>query len=75
MAESRYNVRWHYIDLIKGIMIWLKQLFSRRRLYDDLSEEIREHLAECIPWTSPLSLLQASLDWRGLFFETRRRRG
>jgi predicted permease len=27
-------------------MKWLKQLFSRRRLYDELSEEIREHLEE-----------------------------
>jgi predicted permease len=27
-------------------MSWLKQLFSRRRLYGDLSEEIREHLEE-----------------------------
>ena len=27
-------------------MNWLKQLFSRRRLYNDLSEEIREHLDE-----------------------------
>jgi len=27
-------------------MSWLKQLFSRRRLYRDLSEEIREHLDE-----------------------------
>src|SRR6267378_4962650 len=27
-------------------MNWLKQLFSRRRLYEDLSEEIREHLDE-----------------------------
>src|SRR6266446_6808556 len=29
-------------------MTWLKQLFSRRRLYGDLSEEIREHLEEKI---------------------------
>jgi putative ABC transport system permease protein len=29
-------------------MNWLKQLFSRRRLYDDLSEEIQEHLDEKI---------------------------
>src|SRR5258707_12633557 len=29
-------------------MSWLKQLFSRRRLYGDLSEEIREHLEEKI---------------------------
>jgi putative ABC transport system permease protein len=29
-------------------MMWLKQLFSRRRLYNDLSEEIREHLEEKI---------------------------
>jgi len=27
-------------------MSWLRQLLSRRRLYGDLSEEIREHLAE-----------------------------
>src|SRR5437899_9781405 len=29
-------------------MSWLKQLFSRRRLYGDLSEESREHLEEKI---------------------------
>jgi len=29
-------------------MRWVKQLFSRRRLYDDLSEEIRLHLEEKI---------------------------
>ena len=29
-------------------MTWLKQLFSRRRLYDDLSEEIQQHLEEKI---------------------------
>src|SRR5260370_19840534 len=29
-------------------MMWLKQLFSRRRLYGDLSEEIQEHLKEKI---------------------------
>src|SRR6266403_4148271 len=29
-------------------MKWLRQLFSRRRLYGDLSEEIREHLEEKI---------------------------
>jgi len=29
-------------------MKWMKQLFSRRRLYRDLSEEIREHLEEKI---------------------------
>ena len=29
-------------------MNWLKQLFSRRKLYSELSEEIREHLAEKI---------------------------
>src|SRR6266446_2572958 len=29
-------------------MSWLKQLFSRRRLYNDLSEEIQEHLEEKI---------------------------
>jgi predicted permease len=27
-------------------MLWLKQLFSRRRRYDELSESIREHLDE-----------------------------
>src|SRR5436190_24293571 len=30
------------------MMNWFKQLFSRRRLYDDLSEEIHEHLEEKI---------------------------
>jgi predicted permease len=29
-------------------MMWLKRLFSRRRLYGELSEEIREHLEEKI---------------------------
>ncbi len=29
-------------------MNWIKQLFSRRRLYSDLSQEIREHLEEKI---------------------------
>jgi uncharacterized protein YoaH (UPF0181 family) len=29
-------------------MSWLRQLFSRRRLYKDLSEEIQEHLEEKI---------------------------
>jgi hypothetical protein len=29
-------------------MMWLKRLFSRRRLYGDLSEEIQEHLEEKI---------------------------
>ena len=29
-------------------MTWLKQLFSRRHLYDDLSEEIAQHLEEKI---------------------------
>src|SRR6266481_6858824 len=29
-------------------MMWLKQLFSRRRLYRDLSEEIQEHIEEKI---------------------------
>src|SRR5579864_7434264 len=29
-------------------MNWLKHLFSRRKLYDELSEEIREHLEEKI---------------------------
>ena len=29
-------------------MNWFKQLFSRPRLYDDLSEEIHEHLEEKI---------------------------
>jgi hypothetical protein len=29
-------------------MIWFKQLFSRRRLYDDLSKEIRQHLEQKI---------------------------
>src|ERR1051326_4454390 len=29
-------------------MNWIKRLFSRRRLYSDLSDEIQEHLAEKI---------------------------
>src|SRR5881394_1639974 len=29
-------------------MSWLKRLFARRRIYGDLSEEIREHLEEKI---------------------------
>ena len=29
-------------------MMWLKQLFSRRRLYGDLSEEIQQHIEEKI---------------------------
>src|SRR5271169_5962287 len=29
-------------------MNWLRQLFSRRRLYNDLSDEIREHLEQKI---------------------------
>src|ERR1700739_951370 len=29
-------------------MSWLKQIFSRRRIYEDLSEEIRGHLEEKI---------------------------
>ena len=29
-------------------MNWVKRLFLRRRLYDDLSEEIRQHLKEKI---------------------------
>src|SRR5256886_5624509 len=29
-------------------MMWLKKLFSRRRLYGELSEEIQEHLEEKI---------------------------
>ncbi|MGB6961836.1 MAG: permease prefix domain 1-containing protein, partial [Candidatus Acidiferrum sp.] len=29
-------------------MNWLKQLFSRRRLYTDLSAEMRQHLEEKI---------------------------
>src|SRR6516162_1966889 len=29
-------------------MTWIKQLFSRRRLYDELSEEIEQHLEEKI---------------------------
>lgn len=29
-------------------MSWLKQVFSRRRVYDDLSEEIQQHLEEKI---------------------------
>ena len=29
-------------------MDWLRQLFTRRRIYDDLSEEIQQHLDEKI---------------------------
>jgi hypothetical protein len=29
-------------------MSWIKQLFSRHRVYDELSEEIRAHLDEKI---------------------------
>jgi hypothetical protein len=29
-------------------MNWLKQLFSRRRIYGDLSEEIQQHIEEKI---------------------------
>ena len=29
-------------------MNWIKQLFSRRRLYEDLSSEMQEHLNEKI---------------------------
>src|ERR1700693_6027146 len=29
-------------------MNWLKQLFSRRRLYNDLSDELQQHLEEKI---------------------------
>ena len=29
-------------------MNWLKQLFSRRRLYNDLSDEMQQHLEEKI---------------------------
>src|SRR5579864_3860715 len=32
----------------ESFMSWLIQLFSRRRLYKDLSEEIQEHLEEKI---------------------------
>ena len=27
-------------------MNWLRQLFTRRQIYSDLAEEIRQHLAE-----------------------------
>ena len=27
-------------------MTWLRQLFTRRQIYSDLSEEIQQHLAE-----------------------------
>jgi uncharacterized protein YoaH (UPF0181 family) len=29
-------------------MSWLKQIFSRRHLYNDLSDEMRQHLEEKI---------------------------
>src|SRR5580704_8972286 len=32
----------------ESAMNWFKQLFSRRRLYNDLSDEIRQHLEEKI---------------------------
>jgi predicted permease len=31
-------------------MSWLRQLFTRRQIYDDLSEEIRQHLAEKVEY-------------------------
>src|SRR5437868_1389331 len=41
--------RWHCIDpSVRWIMSWLRQLFFRRHLYKDFSEEIREHLDEKI---------------------------
>jgi hypothetical protein len=51
-------------------MNWFKQLFSRRRLYDDLSEEIQAHLEEKIeelvasgmPRKKPPPSLAASLE-------------
>ena len=38
-------------------MHWLKQLFSRRRRYHDLSLSIQEHLEEF----SPVSMFNANL--------------
>src|SRR5580704_5334263 len=43
------NLRMHRARLnAEQIMNWLKQFFSRRRLYNDLSEEMQQHLEEKI---------------------------
>src|SRR6516225_7776159 len=45
--ELRANARRDYTSFgAGGIMNWLKQLLSRRRLYRELSEEIQAHLDE-----------------------------
>src|ERR1700674_3580254 len=45
----RKNARRHYARPgARCLMSWFKQFFSRRRLYNDLSEEIRAHLDEKI---------------------------
>src|ERR1700716_2132976 len=51
-------------------MSWLKRLFSRRRLYDDLSEEIREHLEEKIE-----ELVAAGMTRREATYAARREFG
>jgi predicted permease len=50
-------------------MSWMKQLFSRSRLYDDLSQEIREHLEERVEAlvASGMSRLEASAAARREF--------
>jgi predicted permease len=50
-------------------MRWLRQLFSRRRVYDDLSAEIREHLAEKVEElvAGGMSRKKASAAARGEF--------
>src|SRR6516162_76119 len=47
--ELRANARGdHASSSAGGIMNWLRHLFSRRRLYDDLDDEIAFHLEEKI---------------------------
>src|SRR5215469_432905 len=47
--EFRAHVRGHNASSgAGGIMSWLKQWFSRRRLYEDMDEEIAFHLEEKI---------------------------
>ena len=45
-------------------MNWLKQLFSRHRRYDELSETIREHLDEKIADLTDRALLGSKLKYR-----------
>ena len=51
-------------------MTWLKQLFSRHRLYRDLSEEIREHLEEKIE-----ELVAGGMSWQEASYAARREFG